>query len=197
MAEPTSGAAILARIQPTLLEESVEILMGNKLLDEWEGLQEQLLASREKDQAGNRLADRHKESPRTRKLAEKVAAVEEKIADQAVKVTFRSMTKDKWRALCDTYPPRQGDLIDAHAGYNRDAVLDEAVRKCMIEPVFADCTDRACEHTGCGTWQQFEAVVPPGQWELLKETVNSANRGVVDAPKSALASRILRRPATT
>lgn len=197
MPETTSGAELLARIKPTLLEESVEIVMGNDLLAEWEALQENLLESREKDQAGNRLADRHKESPRTRELAEQVAAVEDKIADQAVKVTFRSMTKDRWRAVCDTHPPRPEDLLDMQAGYNRDAVLDDAVRKCMIEPVFADCTDRACQHTECGTWQHFESVVSPGQWERLKDTVNSANRGVVDAPKSVLASRILRRPAST
>lgn len=192
-----SGADILARIKPKLLEESCEIVMGNALIDEWTTLQEQLLESREKDQSGNRLADRGKESKKTRDLAAKVVEVETRMIEQAVKITFRAMTKDKWRALCDNHPPRDGDLYDAQAGYNRDGVLNEAVKLCMVDPVFEDCTTRGCEHADCGTWQHFESVVPPGQWDTLTITVNIANRGVVDAPKSLLASRILRRHETT
>lgn len=194
-----SGADILARIKPQAREESTEIVLSGDLMAKWEKLDADLAASRDKDMAGNRLADGI--SARTKKIAQQVADLEKQIAEQAVVVRFRAMHKDKWRALCDNHPPRRADEFDMLAGYNRDAVLDEAVRVCMIEPAFNDCAkgtpDGPCEHTDCGSWQQFISVVPPGEWEELKITVNSVNRGVVDAPKSALASRILGRRATT
>lgn len=199
MSDTLSGADILARIKPQVREESTQIVLSGDLMAQWEKLDAELAASRDKDMAGNRLADGI--SARTRELAEQVADLEQQIAEQAVDVRFRAMHKDRWRALCDNHPPRKGDEFDMLAGYNRDAVLDQAVRMCMIEPVFEDCAkgtpDASCAHTDCGSWQQFASVVPPGEWEELKVTANSVNRGVVDAPKSALASRILGRPATT
>lgn len=195
------GADILARINPKLLEESCEIVMNNELHEQWEAAQQALLESQEQDAAGGeRLATRGKESETTRELAEKVVAIEEQMVAAGFKVTFRQMHKDKWRALCDNHPAREGDILDAHAGYNRDAVLDNAVRLCMIDPIFERCTkdtrDQLCDHTDCGSWEQFTTFIPPGQWELLKDTVNAANVGVVDLPKSELASRILRRRAS-
>lgn len=194
MTDPKNGAELLAAIQPKRLEESTEIVLAGDLLAQWETAQAELEASRDKDMSGNRLADGL--SAKTRKLAQKVADLEKQIEAQAIKITFRAMMPAQWRALCDTHPPRKGDKLDAYAGYNRDAVLDDAVRDCMIDPVFVDCSEADCTHETCGTWQRFVSVVPPGEWEELKNTVNSANRGVVDAPKSELASRILRRHAT-
>jgi hypothetical protein len=194
MAEQTSGAEILARIKPKRLEESTEIVLAGDLMDQWEKADAELAESREKDMAGNRLADGP--SAKTKKLAQKVHDLEQQIAAQAMRITFRAMLVADWRTLCDNHPRRDGDILDAHAGYNRDAVLDEAVRMCMIEPVFADCDVKGCEHEDCGSWQQFVSVVPPGEWEELKLTANKVNAGVVDAPKSALASRILARRAT-
>lgn len=194
MAEPRNGAEVLAAIQPKRLEESTEIVLAGELLAQWEAAEAELAASRDKDMGGNRLADGI--SARTKKLAQKVNDLEQQIAAQAIKITFRAMAPSEWRILCDTHPPRKGDQLDAYAGYNRDAVLDDAVRKCMIDPVFTECVVNGCDHQQCGSWEQFVTVVPPGEWEELKVTVNSTNRGVVDAPKSALASRILGRRAT-
>lgn len=191
MTGQTSGAEILARIKPRRHVESTEIIMSGDLMAQWETAEAELTASRDKDMAGNRLTDGM--SKKTRELAQKVAELEEQIKAQAIQVTFQAMLPADWRALCDSHAPRKGNQLDAYAGFNQDAVLDAAVRLCMTEPVFADCADAECAHDACGSWQQFVAVIPPGEWEELKSTVNSTNRGVVDAPKSALASRILRR----
>lgn len=208
MSDTPSGADILARLKPRLREESTQIYMCNDLLDEWAALQEQLAESQAKDMAGNRMADG--QSKKTKALAEKITELEALIAEDAIDVRFRAMSKDRWRALCDEHPPRKGDQVDAYTGYNRDAVLDAAVKLCMVAPVFEDCpkmlagevcavpdpeTGEPVEHADCGSWQHFERVCNPAEWKALSDTVNSVNRGVVDAPKSALASRILGRPA--
>lgn len=199
MTEPQSGADLLARIKPTLREETTEVCLSNELMAQFEALDAELAEEIEKaSRSAGRLADGP--SKRSKELAEQIAELEEKIAAQAFTVRFRQMSKDRWRALCDNFPPRRGDELDAFAGYDRDAVLDTAVRLCMVDPVFEDCArmkeGEPCEHKDCGSWQQFAGVIPPGEWEELKVVANSVNRGVVDAPKSPLASRILGRRAT-
>ena len=95
------------------------------------------------------------------------------------------MPKDRWRALCDDNPPRKGNDMDYYAGYNRDAVLDAAVRVCMVDPVFDD-----------ETWAEFVSFVNPSAWNELRTAVNDAN-GASKPPKSDLASRILAKRGST
>jgi hypothetical protein len=57
---------------------------------------------------------------------------------------------------------------------------------CLIDPVFDD-----------ESWTELTKIINIGEWRELRDVVNSVNRGVVDAPKSALASQILGRRATT
>jgi hypothetical protein len=189
---PLNGAELLARIKPRFREESTQICLRPDLLDEWGEADEALKASKAKDMVSGRLAGGV--SAETKKLAKRVQELEEQIEQVAITCRFRAMSKDRWQALIDNHPPRAGDQMDLFAGYNRDAVLDAAVRVCLIDPVFADCTQEECDHTECGTWQQFAASCNPSEWKELKDTVNSVNRGVVDLPKSVLASQILSSP---
>jgi hypothetical protein len=191
---PKSGAELLARIKPRFREESTQICLRPDLLDEWEAADEELKAAKAKDLVSGKLAGGEKK--KLQELASRVQELEAQIEDVAITCRFRAMSKDKWQALIDNHPPRPGDQMDLFAGYNRDAVLDEAVRVCMYDPVFADCTKDECDHTDCGSWQQFAASCNPSEWKELKDTVNSVNRGVVDLPKSVLASQILSSPAS-
>lgn len=184
MSEPLNGAELLARIKPQMREESTQLCLRPDLLDAFEEADAELVASRAADMSGNRLSDG--ESTKTRKLAEKVAALEAEIDASAITFRFKAMSKDKWRALCDTFPPRAKNELDVYAGYDRDAVLDTAVRLCMVDPVFDD-----------ESWAELVKNLNPSEWTELTDTVNSANRGVVDAPKSVLASQILARRAST
>lgn len=193
MPDPQDGAAILKRIQPKRRVETTELCLRPDLLDEHEALSEQLVESKLEDSAGNRMADGT--SKRTKDLARKITALEEQIAELAMKVTFRSMDKSRWQALCDEHPPRQDNDLDRYSGFNRDAVLDTAIRECMVDPVFVDCEDGDCAHEDCGTWQQFVALLNPSEWAELRTVVNSVNRVVVESPKSELASRILTKRA--
>lgn len=195
MSEPTNGAELLARIKPQFREESTQICLRPDLLDAFEEADAELVASRAADTAGNRLADGT--SAKTRKLAEKVVALQEQIDDTAITFRFKAMSKDKWRALCDSHPPRPKDQLDQAVGYNRDAVLDAAVPMSLIDPVFASCEKGGCDHEECGSWEQLVKKLNPSEWRELTDTVNSVNRGVVDAPKSVLASLILARRAST
>ena len=195
MSEPQNGADLLARIKPQMREESTQICLRPDLLDEFEAADAELVKSRAADLAGNRLADGT--SAKTRKLAEKVLGLQEQIDGTAITFRFKAMSKDRWRALCDAHPPRPKNRLDASVGYNCDAVLDEAVRLCLLDPVFDMCEKPECDHEACGSWEQLVKKLNPSEWNELTETVNSVNQGVVDAPKSVLASQILARRGNT
>jgi hypothetical protein len=176
--ETQSGADLLARIRPQKREESTQLILRPDLVDEWQKADDQLTNQRMADAANKRLASGVSQT--TRDLAKKVQKLEREIEKFAITFRFRAMSKDEYRALCDSHPPRQGDQVDQFTGYNRDAVLDAMVRACLYDPVFDDAA-----------WAEFVSVCNPSEWDELRDTVNSVNRGVVDAPKSVLASRIL------
>jgi hypothetical protein len=191
---PQSGADILARIKPRLREESTWICLRPDLLDEWERLDEELTETRQANAARpGRMTD--KANPDEVKIAERIQAIEAEIEETQLRVTFRAMPKDEWQALCESHPPRKELTTDLYAGYNVDATEDSAVRECMIDPVFADCPIVAkgepCAHIDCGSWQAFVKVLNPGEWNELRATVRSVNRGVTEAPKSRRAASVL------
>ncbi len=177
MSEPLNGADLLKRIRPVMREESTQICLRPDLLDKWEEANTRLVDSQVNDSAA-RLGTGV--STATKKIAAEVQAIEDEIEQHAIMFRFRAMSKDKWQALCDNHPPRKGNDMDSYAGYDRDAVLDAAVRECLFDPVFDDVA-----------WAEFVDVCNPSEWAELRATVNSVNRSVVDTPKSALASQIL------
>lgn len=182
--EPQNGAELLARIRPTRKEERLQLCLRPDLLEAHEAAASELAEVIGRDQASQRLATGTSQA--AKKAAEKVAAIEAEIEETAIWFTLRSLPADEWRTLCDNHPPRKGNEVDFYAGYNRDAVLDAAVRKCLIDPVF-----------DAASWKDFMDVCNPSEWNELRTSVNNVNRSVVDAPKSELASRILAKRATT
>lgn len=175
---PVSAADLLARIKPQLREESTQLILRPDLVDEWETATAALSEQQVKDSTNTRLASGV--SAAQKELAKRVKELEEQIDDHGIWFRFRAMPKDRWQALCDRHPPRGDDQLDRFAGYNRDAVVDAAIRECLYDPVFDE-----------DSWAEFLSVCNPSEWEELRQTVTSVNRGVFEAPKSALASRIL------
>lgn len=180
--EPQSGAEVLARIRPTRREESTFLCLRPDLLDAWEDANNRLAELQTEDAAGARLGTGV--SAATKAAAKRVKELEDEIEATQIKFTLRAMSKDQWRVLCDANPPRKENQMDQYVGYDRDAVLDAAVRECLVDPVFDDAS-----------WAAFLDVCNPSEWAELRSTATSVNRSVTDAPKSALASRILDKPA--
>lgn len=187
-----TGAELLARIKPKRRERGTHICLRPDLLDAWADAENALTKQIAEDAANKRLAG-GKSSAKQKKLAEAVEAIEAEIEDTQVRFVFQSMPKDEWRELCDAHPPRKGNQFDLITGYDVAAVNDAAVRKCMVSPVFEDCTKDGCVHEDCGSWQQFIGVCNPSEWDELRTTTTEVNGVVMDAPKSSLAARVLSR----
>lgn len=179
---PQSGADILARIQPRLREEATQICLRPDLLEAWETANEALMESQQRDVGDRRLASAT--SKKTLRLAKEVQDIEARIEESSMRVKFRAMPKDDWTVLCEESPPRPGNDMDQIAGYDRDAVTDAAVRRCMVDPVFDDAS-----------WNEFVKVCNPGEWAELRNAVQMVNRAVTSTPKSVWAERALSRRA--
>lgn len=183
MTEPQNAADLFARIKPTMREEGTTLCLRPDLLAAHEEATEALAEQRADDAAANQRLGQGI-SRKAKDLAKRVQEIEDEIEATQVRFVLRAMSNAKWRSLCDSHPPRKGNDLDAYAGYDRDAVLDAAVRLCIVDPVFDE-----------DTWRQFLDMCNPSEWAELRGVVQSVNRAVVDAPKSVLASQTLARPA--
>lgn len=200
--DPLDGAAILGRIKPKRRVERTSVCLRADLASALEAEDSELeRLMREAAGNSNRMNPGGEvDSPAIRAQARKVKKIEDQIVDSQVTFAFESRNKDEWSALTARFAPRPDNQFDQLVGYQRDQVLDALVRECMIEPVFEDCAqgtpEQPCAHDDCGSWQQLVKVINPAEWKELKDTANLANSGVVDPPKSLLASRILDRRKT-
>jgi hypothetical protein len=204
----TTGAALLARIKPQLARKNAYLCLRPDLIQSFEELNEQLAQSMADDAAAvtdGRLTSKERHSKKTKDLAAKVKEIEGKIEANEAVFRFEALPKDEWAALTAQHGPRKGDQFDMLAGYNREAVLDLAIRSCMYDPEFEDCPTvvegsdefgEECNHQAgsiCdgGSWQSFLAICNQSEWNELREVVQAVNSAHIDAPKSPLASRVL------
>lgn len=199
-----TGAEILGRIRPQRRVERTSVCLRADLIAEFESADAELGRLKAESMGNtNRLnTGGEPDSAEIRKQARLVRKIEEQIVDSQVEFTFQSLNKDEWTALTANHAPRSNNQVDQLVGYHREKVLDGLVRECMTAPTFEDCVtadgkpNRECAHEDCGTWQQLVKVINPSEWRELKDTANLANSGVVDPPKSLLASAILDRRKT-
>lgn len=190
MSDPSgaqSGADILSRIKPRLREERTQLCLRPDLLDEWEKANDELAQLESQTDAPKRMADNASAGVKGAKaLAKRIKDLEAQIEETAVWFTMRAIPAAQWSALTEQHPPRKDTQVDMFYGFNWDAVMDEAVRLSMVDPVFDD-----------QSWAEFRAVCNPSEWRALRESVESVNRAVTKAPKSSLAASVLNRRAAT
>lgn len=202
-AAPPSGADLLKSIQPRRRTASTQVCLRSDLVRAFHEADAELvrLKAAASGNANRMTPGGAAESEEVRAQAKRVRKIEEQIVASQVTFEFQAMNRDEWSALTADHPPRKGNQIDHVVGYDRDAVLNAMVRHCLVSPVFEDCTveeeaGEPCPHEDCGSWQQLVNVINPSEWAELRDTANEANQGVVDAPKSVLASQILDRRAS-
>jgi hypothetical protein len=177
---PVNGADLLKRIKPTLPTEHVEVCLRPDLFNEHQLAQEALQEAKAKSLTTAKLSDKQKPLV---EAAQKVKDIEAQIREASVWFRFRAIPVAEFRALCDNHPPRANNDVDLFAGFHRDKVLDELVFKSMYEPEFDD-----------ESWDEMQRALSTGEYDQLREAANRVNRGVVEAPKSVLASQILGNP---
>lgn len=179
--QPLNGAQLLADIKPRLREADARICLRPDLVDAFVAAEEALLRSQAGDAGNQRLGSGV--SAETKRLAKQVRELEAELDKSEVRFLFRAITKARFNEITDSHPPREQNMFDLTVGYNREAVDNELVRACLIDPEFDDAS-----------WQQLLEVCNPSEWEHLTDVVRECNGVMKYAPKSAAASAILDKP---
>ena len=153
-------------------ERSVTICLDPATYAQWEAVDADLRAARQRDQGVN-------DSTEVRTLAERVRALEDAMHASEVEFRFRALTRHEWADLIARHKPRTDNQLDKMLGYDADAVTTEAARRCLVAPDLDD-----------DDWAALDDTLSHGQWELVKNVVLAVNAGKVDVPFSPLASRL-------
>lgn len=168
---PESGAEILARIKPKLMEDWVGICLRPDLVADFEEADSELGQAKVEDAKRPPRAGSSGASAKTKQLERRVRKLKADIAKSEIRFVFRGLPRDQFRALCDEHPPRDGDQYDAYVGYNRTAVSDAMVQRCLVAPDFDD-----------DSWAELLDVIGAGQWLLMQKTAEHVNGAVIQEP---------------
>jgi hypothetical protein len=158
-----------------LPETTVPVCLRGDLAAEVEELERQLATQEAIPRVS--IAD----GGQARATAERIAELQAEMDKFTRQFRLRAMDRHRWTAFILKHPPRQGDEADVRMGYNRDTLLPELVRTCLVDPVLTD-----------DQWAKLDAVLSDAQFDSLATAAWGINRRDVSVPFSPTASRILR-----
>lgn len=113
-------------------------------------------------------------------IAARLTAIEAEMADEMLTLTVRALNRSAWRELVQKHPAREGNLGDRAIGANFQALMDEAIPACTVQP---DLDEE--------DWARLNEVMSSGDYDRLATAVWEVNREGGDIPKSLLASRVM------
>jgi hypothetical protein len=170
-------AAMLAEAK--LPERTVQVCLRGDLVAEHEKLNAELELIEKKavdTLAGNGGAE----------LAERIAALESEMRDNAYPFVVRAMPTARYRAFKADFPVRVGeggevDKRDEVFDFNADTGFEPLLRLSLVDPDLDD-----------GQWAQLMGTLTERQFEDLAGAAWMLNRGEIDVPFSRAASRLNR-----
>lgn len=168
-----------------LPEKTVPICLRGDLAAEFEGLE------RELEQAQRGRADSLDGGSDLGRLAEDIETIRDRMQEHTYVFRLRALPRRDFRALVASHPPREEanedgsrklNERDLMAGANLDTLLDDLIRRSVVDPDL-DTEDWETLLSEKLTDQQYDAL-SNAAWNL--------NRQEVDIPFSHAASRINR-----
>jgi hypothetical protein len=159
-------------------ERTMQVFLAGDLVVEFEELDRQRAAA---EQQGTESLDG---GPAVA-LAQRMEELRSRMADSAVTIRLRALSRLAYDKLFGEHPPRRDDegevLPQDLAGFNSDTFYPALIRACWVEPVLEPpVLDQLLDEV-LSNWQ-FD--------EVAKAAVN-INRGRIDVPFSPAASRPL------
>lgn len=110
-------------------------------------------------------------------LRGEVKALEEQMRAATLTVLLRAVPKETFDQLLLANPPRDENQQDQIAGFNRDALNNDLIRACIIEPEMTD-----------ERWGKLTRKITSHQYQELLDAANAVNFNPVDVPFSFAAS---------
>lgn len=160
-------------------ERTVFVCIAADLVDRHQILSAELAEEVQKERNGGTSPRRLNALSAASVKAAEVTAVEAEMADATVEVKVRAQIPAEWRAWKLEHPAREDVELDGHFGLNYEALINDMVRRCIVEPEFDDAD-----------WATWLAEVANAEQFTLAVTVFSLHEQRVDVPKSPLASLV-------
>lgn len=185
-----------------LATRTVDICLHTELQDEFERLDQQLQETVAREALDKRLNS----GGESRRLAEQIEALRERMAEHVITFTLRSLGNRGWSDLVDAHPPRDGNKFDVAAGHNTDTFFDAAIRASVTAPdlddedwrtLLGDNEEVRARLEAEGKADQIEdGKLTAAQYRDLQNAALALNIRPVSVPNSFAASRILRASET-
>lgn len=163
-----------------LPERSVPVCLQADLVAEHEAAERELGKAR--DRPGKRLDS----GDRVRELSERIAALEEQMAEHTIEFRLRALPRPSWKSLLAQHSPRKADdgsvdERDRYIGVNVETFFDALVRVCVVEPEMDE-----------DDWRLLlDEKLTDRQFDELSDAAWGLNRRDVDVPFSRAASKTL------
>jgi hypothetical protein len=133
-----------------------------------------------------RLADPRLGSS-TRKLAQAVLDIEEKMNEQSVSFLIRGLRRGEWTELTAEHEPRDGNALDSTYGFNIEALMTVAIPKSIA--AVENGKGEALPFDPAAEWAPLAEDMTNSQYEDFVLAVLRVNAGRNDVPFSLSAFR--------
>lgn len=150
-------------------EKVVPLVLRADIQSQIEDLEKKLIEIRAKDSEGT-LAGNVDAAP----VADEINALIEEAKDSTIDVLLRALPRKQWSDLVTKNPPKSDEFL-----YDTAGLMNDAIPACWVSPEL-DAETREALLDG----------LTQGQWDRLSEATQMLNRGDVNVPFSALATRV-------
>lgn len=158
-----------------LPERSLQVCLRGDLRAEFDALELQLRDARQSS-GRKRMSER----PEAAQIAEKMATLQDEMADAMLDLTVRALPRREWQRLYREHPPEPDRPGDVAVGVALDDFMAVVVPLCVVEPVL-DAED----------WARLDETLASADYDRIFNAVWEVNRSGVDVPKSQLASLVM------
>lgn len=149
-------------------EKVVSLVLRADIQQQIEELEKKLIAIRA--ESDGTLAGNADASP----IADQINALIDEAKESTIDVLLRALPRKQWSDLVTKNPPKSEEFL-----YDVVGLMNEAVPACWVSPELDDETREA-----------LLDGLTQGQWDRLSEATQMLNRGDVNIPFSALATRV-------
>lgn len=150
-------------------EKVVSLVLRADIQSQIEDLEKKLIAIRSADADGT-LAGNVEAAP----VADQINALIDEAKESTIDVLLRALPRREWSDLVTKNPPKSEQFL-----YDVAGLMNDAIPACWVSPELdAETRDKLLD------------ALTQGQWDRLSEATQMLNRGDVNVPFSALATRV-------
>lgn len=167
------------------VEGIVELCTDQSAYADWEMAKNALEEARSGAGAGRMAGDP------TLELAKAVQATEGPMSEATIVFRLRALPRRRWQEFVSEYPAREDNENDGYLGVDQsrffDAVMSEVGTTVSVnEKISGKVVD-----FDPADWNDLADEMSDGQWGAFASKLMELNRGVTEAPKLRIASRVI------